>query len=69
MPKYYWEGRIKGYLYLTWCFANNNKQIHTKRFWVTSTKNPCYDAILGRIDAERCDLTRRKQRHWWFMKT
>jgi hypothetical protein len=66
-PAYYRGERIEGYVDLTWCFANNNKRIQTTRFWVTSTKSPCYDVILGREDAEQCGLTRRKRRHWWFM--
>ncbi|XP_014560785.1 hypothetical protein COCVIDRAFT_88231 [Bipolaris victoriae FI3] len=52
--------KVVGYVDLTWCLEKNNRRMQTTRFWVTSTENPCYDAILGRKDAERCGLVKHK---------
>ncbi|EOA85757.1 hypothetical protein ACJQWK_04129 [Exserohilum turcicum] len=57
------DEKILGYVDLTWCFERNNKRIQTTRFWVTATENPCYDAVLGRSEAEQCGLIKAKK-HW-----
>lgn len=60
--------KIIGYVDLTWCFEKNNRRMQTTRFWVTSTENPSYDAILGRTDAEQCGLIRHKRRWLWSVR-
>ncbi|KAH3942720.1 hypothetical protein HBH98_183890 [Parastagonospora nodorum] len=53
---------IGGYVDLDWCFEETSKRWHTSRFFVTSTHDPPYDAVLGRRDAEHCGMIQSRSR-------
>ncbi|KAH3964153.1 hypothetical protein HBI56_168050 [Parastagonospora nodorum] len=54
---------IGGYVDLDWCFEDKSKRWHTSRFFVTTTYDPPYDAVLGQRDAEHYGMiqSRRKR--------
>ncbi|KAH3917013.1 hypothetical protein HBH56_051110 [Parastagonospora nodorum] len=53
---------IGGYVDLDWCFEETSKRWHTSRFFVTTTYDPPYDAVLGRRDAEDYGMLRSRSR-------
>ncbi len=42
---------IDGFVNLDWCWEDNTQQLNNTRFFVTTTYDPPYDAVLGREDA------------------
>ncbi|OAL06556.1 hypothetical protein IQ06DRAFT_299298 [Phaeosphaeriaceae sp. SRC1lsM3a] len=50
------EEEIDGFVDLTWNFEINNKRIYNTRFFVTSSKYPPYDAVLGKKDAKHVGM-------------
>jgi hypothetical protein len=58
VQKYTFGERVDGYVDLVWYPRSNADRSYTTRFYVTSTDNPPYDAVLGRIDAERYTMFR-----------
>jgi hypothetical protein len=53
---------VEGYVSLDWCSEHDRKQWHNTRFLVTTTYDAPYDAVLGKTDAERYDMIKRKNR-------
>ncbi|KAF2123918.1 hypothetical protein P153DRAFT_141031 [Dothidotthia symphoricarpi CBS 119687] len=49
---------INGYVDLAWCLKNNEHRTHKTRFFVTTSNNPPYDAVLGRRDAEQYGISK-----------
>ena len=49
---------IKGYIDLDWRFENSTREWYTTSFYVTSTNDPPYDAVLGRREAEQLGMIR-----------
>jgi len=52
-----------GYVDLVWCFEKNSKRLHSTRFIVSSSPDAPYDVVLGKRDAEHCDMLGPKTRH------
>ncbi|OAL53458.1 hypothetical protein IQ07DRAFT_585374 [Pyrenochaeta sp. DS3sAY3a] len=47
---------IKGCVDLDWRFANSKEEWRTTSFYVTTTNDPPYDAVLGREEAKQCGM-------------
>ena len=45
---------VDGFVDLSWYCCKNATGKHNTRFWVTTTDNPAYDAVLGKRDAQQC---------------
>lgn len=53
---------VVGYVELDWYSEHDPKQWRNTRFLVTMTDDPPYDVVLGKVDAGRYGLTKRRSR-------
>jgi hypothetical protein len=53
---------VEGYVDLDWCLEHDREKWQTTRFFVTTTCNPPYDAVLGKMDAGQYGLARRRNK-------
>ncbi|KAF2468338.1 uncharacterized protein BDR25DRAFT_232227 [Lindgomyces ingoldianus] len=57
------EESVRGYVDLVWYLEDDSNIEYQSRFFVVSSQNPPYDAVLGRRDAERYGILKPRLRH------